>query len=235
MESSKVDKTKKPDGHKSYSSKDVISGSELWTDGLISAFEYIRGPKKPINSKSGSRIPARGQLSGDPSRLHVPENGFTESSSPRQDHNKVLETSPLYDVRGNDVAPFYDVKDGQIHHSGQLQIFERFEGSYWKPIGWSRISELVQTVQVDTSWASQLNGVLDDEDDIAVADVATPYWEQPAGPIWWCNVSASHPSVHAWLSSAQWLHPAIGLALRDESKLISERMKHLLYEVGCFQ
>ncbi|KAL0305539.1 UNVERIFIED_CONTAM: hypothetical protein Sradi_5971200 [Sesamum radiatum] len=35
----------------------------------------------------------------------------------------------------------------------------------------------------------------------------------------------------AWLNAAQWLHPAIRTALRDESKLISDRMKHLLYEV----
>lgn len=33
------------------------------------------------------------------------------------------------------------------------------------------------------------------------------------------------------MSNAQWLHPAISVALRDESKLISDRMKHLLYEV----
>ncbi|PNX74004.1 magnesium transporter CorA-like family protein, partial [Trifolium pratense] len=71
----------------------------------------------------------------------------------------------------------------------------------------------------------------DSEDDFTVADLAAPYWECLAGPIWWCHVYAGHPSVEAWLSNAQWLHPAVSLALRDESRLISERMQHLLYEV----
>ena len=42
---------------------------------------------------------------------------------------------------------------------------------------------------------------------------------------------AGHPSIQAWLSSAQWLHPAVSLALKDASHLISERMSHLLYVV----
>ncbi|CAN6558973.1 unnamed protein product [Malus baccata var. baccata] len=41
-----------------------------------------------------------------------------------------------------------------------------------------------------------------------------------------------HPTVEVWLSNAQWLHPAVSLALRDESRLISDRMKHLRYELG---
>ncbi|KAF0898531.1 hypothetical protein E2562_008125 [Oryza meyeriana var. granulata] len=70
-----------------------------------------------------------------------------------------------------------------------------------------------------------------DQCDITVADVAAPYWQRPAGPTWWCHVMAGHPAVDAWLATARWLHPAICVALRDESMLISEKMKHLLYEV----
>jgi hypothetical protein len=70
-----------------------------------------------------------------------------------------------------------------------------------------------------------------DDDTVAVADQAAPYWQLPAGPVWWCHVLASHPNVAKWLSYAQWLHPAISSGLRDESRLISERMKHLFYEV----
>ncbi|KAH7844783.1 hypothetical protein Vadar_031617 [Vaccinium darrowii] len=40
-----------------------------------------------------------------------------------------------------------------------------------------------------------------------------------------------HPFIDTWLRHAQWLHHAISIALRDESWLISDRMKHLLYEV----
>lgn len=70
-----------------------------------------------------------------------------------------------------------------------------------------------------------------DDDSIAVADQAAPFWQLPAGPIWWCHVWAGHPNIMKWLSHAQWLHPAISSGLRDESRLISERMKHLFYEV----
>ena len=89
-------------------------------------------------------------------------------------------------------------------------------------------------MQVDVGWALQPINFSDDEDDVTVADVAAPYWERPVGRTWWCHVDAGHPNISAWLSNAQWLHPAISIALRDESKLISERMKHLLYEVNYF-
>ncbi|XP_028786720.1 uncharacterized protein LOC114742670 isoform X1 [Neltuma alba] len=124
-----------------------------------------------------------------------------------------------------------DDQDGQFFQSGQFNAAEKYERSHWVPIGWTRILELVQTVQVDGAWASQQFGTADDEDDFTVADLAAPYWERPSGPIWWCNVAAGHPNIEVWLRNAQWLHPAISVALRDESRLISERMKHLLYEI----
>ncbi|KAL3821355.1 hypothetical protein ACJIZ3_007260 [Penstemon smallii] len=173
---SKSNDAKKHENQKHQFSRDVMLGSELWTDGLICAFEFIRGNRKPIDSLSGEY------------------------------HN----------------------------HECQLGCYhphERISGNYWIPIGWSRISELLQTIQVNTIWASQPFDSIDEEDDIAVADVAAPYWERAVGPTWWCHVNAGHPFINSWLSSAQWLHPAISIALRDESKLISERMKHLLYEV----
>ncbi|ONI10900.1 hypothetical protein PRUPE_4G074800 [Prunus persica] len=207
--SSRGYKMKKLDSHKNCPSRDAIAGSDLWTDGLICAFEFIRGRKKSISSKPGSRILTKQQTDGEHERLRVPSIGFSESSSPMEDRNK----SPSDDYRGS-----------QIQHD-----IERFEGGHWVPIGWSRLSEIVQTVQADSGWACQEFAV-DDEDDFTVADLAAPYWERPAGPIWWCHVSAGHPSVDAWLRNAQWLHPAVSLALRDESRLISDRMKHLLYE-----
>jgi hypothetical protein len=101
----------------------------------------------------------------------------------------------------------------------------------WVPIGWTRIAELVQRVQSDSSWENELTEYSDTEDDYTVADLAAPYWQRPVGPTWWCHVTAGHPSIDAWLNSAHWMHPAIRTALRDESKLISDRMKYLLYEV----
>ncbi|XP_050368182.1 uncharacterized protein LOC126786406 isoform X2 [Argentina anserina] len=200
---------KKPDGHKTCFTKDVMPGSELWTDGLICAFEYIRGQKKPSGLKSGSTTVNRQHTGGgDHEKLHVPSKGFQETSSPIHDRNKSLSG---------------DYKYSPVHDG------ER-EGGHWVPIGWTRISEIVQTVQANAVWGSE-EFEMDDEDDFTVADLAAPYWERPAGPVWWCHVSAGHPSVDAWLRNAQWLHPAVSLALRDESRLISDKMKHLLYEV----
>lgn len=136
--------------------------------------------------------------------LHVPRTAFSESSSPTQ--------------------------CSQINQSCQFSDIERFEGGNWIPIGWTRISELVQTVQADSRWASQKFGV----HELTIADLAAPYWELPVGPIWWCHFSAGPDSVDDWLSNAQWLHPAIRLALRDESRLLSERMKQLMYEVNSY-
>ncbi|XP_024024340.1 uncharacterized protein LOC21393929 isoform X1 [Morus notabilis] len=223
---------KKPENHKTYSTRDVVPTSELWTDGLICAFEFIRGPKKAVASKSGSRTPSRQQTNGDQSRLRVPSNGLAaDTSFLKLDNAKVVETASLSEVRSSNIGSLGDDRDSPVHPSGQIHSFERHEGSYWVPIGWARISELVQTVQIGANWASQQFDFPDDEDDLTVADLAAPYWERPAGPVWWCHVSAGHPYVEAWLSSAQWLHPAISVALRDESRLISEKMKHLLYEV----
>jgi hypothetical protein len=141
-----------------------------------------------------------------------------EATSTRTDEKKLSHPS------------FDDDKEGPVFQVGESNASENDEGDHWVPIGWSRISELIQAVQVDAIW-SQFE-IEDSEDDFTVADLAAPYWEHPAGPIWWCHVSAGHPAVEAWLSNAQWLHPAVSLALRDESRLISERMQHLLYEVS---
>lgn len=208
-------KQKNSEGHKTCHGRDANSENDLWTDGLICAFEFVRGRKRSSKSKHSPKIPDRQQMDGEYSKMPDPPNNLTDSSSMRS------------------------VRDYSLHAaddllSSQFDATEKYEGSNWVPIGWARISELVQKVQVDAVWASQQFEFADDEDDFTVADLAAPYWERPAGPIWWCHVSAGHPNIEAWLSNAQWLHPAISLALRDESRLISDRMKHLLYEVCYF-
>ncbi|KAD4584021.1 hypothetical protein E3N88_21622 [Mikania micrantha] len=96
-----------------------------------------------------------------------------------------------------------------------------YTSSYWIPIGWPRINQLVETIQVDGSWETQHTEFQINDNEVTVADIAAPYWERPGGPTWWCHVDAGHPSVNTWLSNSKWLHPAISIALRDESKLIS--------------
>lgn len=217
---------KKPEHHVNFSTRDVKPTSDLWIDGIICAFECIFRHKRSMNAKWGSKAPVR-EPDGEYLNMHMPTNGLIDSPSLSLDGSRMLESSSLSELRDNANLPFND-KDSQMFQSGQI---ERYEGSYWVPIGWARISELAQTVQVNAVWASQQSGPVDDEEGVTVADLAAPYWERPAGPVWWCHLAAGHPFVESWLSNAKWLHPAISLALRDESRLISERMKHLLYEV----
>ncbi|KAL3520201.1 hypothetical protein ACH5RR_018350 [Cinchona calisaya] len=55
----------------------------------------------------------------------------------------------------------------------------------------------------DAGWSSQQIDLMDEKDDITVADLAAPCWERQAGPTWWCHFAAGHPCVNAWFNSAQ--------------------------------
>lgn len=212
---------KKQDKQKHQPKRDVMQlASCLWTDGLVCAFESVQSHRK----RASSKIPSAQKDSVDKQTCTRIQ---TTKSSGHEVRNTVLESVPLAESADNNNDPLV----GHDFHSSYPYPEDKYPGSYWKPIGWSRISELVQTVQVDTGWASQPIEFADSEDDVSVAEIAAPYWERPVGPTWWCHVIAGHPSITAWLTNAQWLHPAISTALRDESKLISERMKHLFYEV----
>ncbi|XP_058095209.1 uncharacterized protein LOC131240773 [Magnolia sinica] len=224
--------------HRNHFNKDAIFASDLWTDGLICAFEFVRHRRRTSESKYGSKSNSmnkreasfsknsvrRSELNDVPIR-NMSENILLDSTSLIEPQN----TSPI--IRTNEMTHLDDSKDSYSYCHEDFQGDGNFPESHWIPIGWSRISELVQKVQVDVDWASRPMEFADDEGDLTVADVAAPYWERPAGPTWWCHVAAGHPSISTWLSNAHWLHPAISVALRDEGRLISERMKHLLYEV----
>ncbi|KHN38328.1 uncharacterized protein LOC114401760 isoform X1 [Glycine soja] len=176
----------KEGNHKTYSStrdsnNNMQQGGELWTNGLICAFEFMRG-----NGPTKKKDYCLGRIG----------NSLNESDSHGDDFH--------------------------------LYCKEDLPRRYWRPIGWDRISELVQAVH---SGDAQPFDFTDDESDVPVADVATPYWERPVGPTWWCHLDAADPFVTAWFGSSRWLHPAISIALQEESRLISDRMKHLLYEV----
>ncbi|KAL8460826.1 hypothetical protein ACS0TY_032361 [Phlomoides rotata] len=222
-------KTKTIENHRFHSKKDAMPGTQLWTDGLICAFEFIRVPKKSVAPKSVSNGKSSHGSDAVNVKNQMPSDGGTESNSQRLPGNSLLESEPLIELECHQESCLR--MDGQKSESGRLRPIERCEGSRWVPIGWARISELVQTVQVDAEWSTQQIEFLDGEDDITVAELAAPYWERAVGPTWWCHLSAGHLQVEAWLNAAHWLHPAIRIALRDESRLISDRMKHLFYEV----
>ncbi|KAL5227991.1 hypothetical protein ABZP36_016256 [Zizania latifolia] len=202
--------------------KESVPGSELWTDGLICAFELIKGHRKPAQHKSSPTI-ANMQEKGGPVHMkrHLNRNGH-RLATPKPDECNVVEKPCQTQTEFSDDPSLFKDK---LVYAGEILEHK------WVPIGWSRIAELVQRVQSDASWESEQVEMSDSEDDYTVADLAAPYWQRPVGPTWWCHVTAGHSSVDAWLNSAHWMHPAIRTALRDESRLISDRMKYLLYEV----
>ncbi|GMI99309.1 hypothetical protein like AT1G29820 [Hibiscus trionum] len=192
-------------GQKNLQSRVDAIGSDLWTDGLICAFEYVEGQAKICQQKSDAN-------------LWSAQCGSKEASRRR-----------IYAYEPN--SPILKAASYEKPCSRNLSPGEEFPRWYWKPIGWGRVYELVQMLHVYDGWVSPPIQLSENEDEVTVADLAAPYWESPFGPTWWCHVAAHHPAINAWLTTAPWLHPAISVALRDETRLISERMKHLFYEV----
>ncbi|KAK9188048.1 hypothetical protein WN944_019447 [Citrus x changshan-huyou] len=174
---------KKPETQKIHLSRDSLLGGDLWTDGLICAFEFVRGHKKMVKSKPGSKV--------EPS-LTPKVNGFSLSKS-----SPVIESAIT-------IKDKFDEHDfSEDCHVGHLNGRENFlPRSYWIPIGWDRISQLVQSVQIDAGWNEQPFDFPSEEDDVTVADLAAPYWERPVGPTWWCHVAADHPHINAWHEKA---------------------------------
>lgn len=224
---------KKQENQNHHLSRDVMLGGNLWNNGLICAFEFVRGRKRTTHSKSGLKIESRQDVFYEAPNKHVSRYGSTDCLPHKSNWDRLMESSAKIESIVSEFDTLENYCDNQDHNPGQFQVRrENFARGYWIPIGWTRIFELVQTVQVDAHWASQPIAFKEDDDDITVADVVAPYWEQSVGPTWWCHVAAGHPYINAWLSDAQWLHPAISIALQDESRLISDRMKYLLYEVN---
>ncbi|XP_019254579.1 PREDICTED: uncharacterized protein LOC109233236 isoform X2 [Nicotiana attenuata] len=221
---------RKPESNRGHYHKDVMPGSELWTDGLICAFEFVSGQKK-IGSKSSTKGLPPYEIDNEIVKKPVHAYKAAGASAESTNGDSLLDSTPIVESRAQEISPADGKMDSQSSPHHHLHNLDRVGGSRWIPIGWPRILELVQTVQADAGWSTQQFDLMDDEDGLTVADLVAPYWERPAGPIWWCHVTAGHPSVDAWLSHALWLHPAISIALRDEGRLISEKMKHLLYEV----
>lgn len=225
--------SKKQVTYKQYGVKEPspLPGSELWTDGLICAFEFVRARRIGCSSKfdpSSQLALQKGSL------IHKNKTATLEPFDPSEknfDDKSLLESPSILELDDASLLGANEVAAFGHHKEDEGRCLQKFSDSHWIPIGWNRIKELVKTVKVDGSWVSQPISFGDEEDGITVADLATPYWERPGGPTWWCHVDPAHHFVDAWLSNATWLHPAISVALKDESRLISERMKHLLYEV----
>ncbi|XP_031501062.1 uncharacterized protein LOC116264799 [Nymphaea colorata] len=220
---------------KNQAHKEPSNGHELWVDGLLCAFEYIRPRGKANYTKSGSKMhlikhPRSQELDNQNQQPAACDDGPIEKDESA--YNYVQE---LDEINQQSAAYRYALFEGSEGTNEYVwrnsQAIGNVSDNHWVPIGWERISELVRSVQVDQDRFTRTIDMSAEDEDLTVADIAAPYWEKPAGPTWWCHVIPTHPNVDSWLRNAQWLHPAISTALRDESRLISERMKHLYYEV----
>ncbi|MCI38516.1 zinc transport protein ZntB-like, partial [Trifolium medium] len=125
---------------------------------------------------------------------------MVEASSTGPDEKKLSHPSSVNVSRDSSFDASNDDKEGEVLQADQSNSPEKHEGDHWAPIGWTRISELVQAAPVDAVWSSRQFEFADSEDYFAVADLVAPYWERPAGPTWWCHVSAGHPAVETWLN-----------------------------------
>lgn len=214
----------KQDSVKPQLNKDGGPGNDLWNNGIIYAFEFVRGSRVTnIDASTNKKVQPMQKRDAFNAKKHTSRRSFgglLDSEAPFDLNNKDASVEAV-----NGLSPVDSNKETVKHDD------THFQDSRWVPIGWDRINELVQMVQADINWASQQIDLIEDEEDFTVAGVAAPYWERPAGPTWWCHVDPSNQFIQSWLSNAHWLHPAISIALRDESRLISERMKYLLYEV----
>ncbi|KAH7865023.1 hypothetical protein Vadar_001293 [Vaccinium darrowii] len=160
-----------------------MPGIELWTDGLICAFEHIGVHKKPTRPKSHSKIHSPNKIDVEITKKQVPTCELTEASSAIESGRKLTESTSLIELGGCCITPLEDNIESWPSESGHLHSAERLAaGSHWVPIGWARISEQVQTVQVDTGWVSQQFDIMDDEDELTVTDLAAPHSERPGGP-----------------------------------------------------
>ncbi|RZB90210.1 hypothetical protein D0Y65_022927 [Glycine soja] len=147
---------------------------------------------------------------------------------PSDDKKKLSDPSSVNVSRESLFGGSDDDKESQTPKAGQSK---KYEGGHWVPIGWARISELVQAVQVDAEWSSHQFEFEYSKDDFTVADLAAPYWEHPTGPIWWCHASAGHPT---WLSNAQWLHPAIDIFMNGKHSIKSLPPSTRLFRKSIF-
>ena len=259
----------------------------LWRDGLLCAYEYIPALKKNLKvgadfgNKNGH---VQGRLDCEIFVQQPRDDLGTDLNRSRDSSEGVSEDSPAASTAEG---------SGNLHKDKKALLRpspsrgRKRKTNQWVPIGWSRLSELFQTVQVwaillittslllllvqqllgrkdestcstsillqsmrcvfstkavmvgffcnqsDPVWCNGESDASDDDDSLTAAELAQPYWQGRAGPTFWCHVDARHPNIQKTLANSRWLHPAVSVALRDEKKLISDRMKHLLYEVNC--
>ncbi|KAG0566003.1 hypothetical protein KC19_7G030700 [Ceratodon purpureus] len=230
---------------------------DLWRDGLICAYEFIPAPTKnfkvagdfgnqagPVQGRFDCEISVKHPhefLGIDLNRSHDSLGGVSAVSRADSGADSldtevqgfVVRESLLGRNARGDAGPAGTASPRSSSSRGvrdQRWHGRRQQSSQWVPIGWPRLSELFQAVQGDPMWCHD-DAASDDDESLTVADLAHPYWQKRAGPTFWCHVDARHPNVVKLLTNPCWLHPAVSVALRDEKRLISDRMKHLLYEV----
>ncbi|KAG0603075.1 hypothetical protein M758_10G064500 [Ceratodon purpureus] len=221
---------------------------DLWRDGLLCAYEYIPAPKKKftVGAEFGNQNgQVQGRLDCEISVQHPHDLAGISLDRSHDSFGEVSEDLPAGSTGEGSGSPNPEVQGFVVRESlhkdeenamsppssSPRGLKKKERGSQWVPIGWSRLSELFQEVQGDPMWCNGESELSDEDESLTAADLAQPYWQKRNGPTFWCHVDARHPNIQKTLANSCWLHPAVSVALRDEKRLISDRMKHLLYEV----
>lgn len=85
--------------NKSHHIKDALPGIDLWTDGLICAFEHIGVLKKTTRPKSHSKIHSVNKIDVEITKK-VPTCELTEASSAIESGRKLMESTSLIGLGG---------------------------------------------------------------------------------------------------------------------------------------
>lgn len=90
---------KNQENHKQQLSRDVTLGSELWTDGLLCAFEFVRGQQKTNESRSTfQNRSARNYAAREPKKPPLSKSRASYSSPQDVDKDQFIE--PYYTESG---------------------------------------------------------------------------------------------------------------------------------------
>lgn len=148
---------KKQVNHRSNSCREVTLGADLWTDGLICAFEFVRVHQKVQTAQKVAREVVKKQPSSHDQnsiKNNLCETSHDQNSpSPQAISGRSLcEPISGMESRDGDNGMLDDHNSNQDYHSGYFHGRESLPRCFWMPIGWFRISELVQTVKVDDGW-----------------------------------------------------------------------------------
>ncbi|WOL14605.1 hypothetical protein Cni_G23385 [Canna indica] len=138
--------------NKAHTVKDGTPWTDLWIDGLICAFEFVRVHKSASTEKCIANTHSTHSKNNLNTKKQVSKSESDAISVQYLDESEFI---CLMSPNHNDATLDPDGVSQSNDSKGKTKRIRGIQGGHWVPIGWARISELVQMVQVDASWSSQ--------------------------------------------------------------------------------